>query len=81
MQACNGFGMSAAKNSVHPLVGCLFKKTGNIYRVMVVCENYAMMRAKGFVPFCVYVKDLESEYSKVETSNESDKVGRTKEMP
>ncbi len=61
--------MSAAKNNVHPLVGCLFRKMAVTYRVMVVCENYAMVRARGFAPFCVYVKDLERDHFKINTPN------------
>jgi len=59
--------MSAAKNNVHRLVGCMFRKMAVQYRVMVVRENYAMVRAKGCAPFCVYVKDLERDYYKIET--------------
>ena len=68
--------MSAAKNSVHPLVGCVFRKMAHRYRVMTVCENYAMMRAKGCTPFVVYVKDLERDYVQVHAPN-SDIDGNT----
>jgi hypothetical protein len=47
-----------------------------VYRVMTVCENYAMMRAKGFAPFCVYVEDLERDYFKIETPNGEADVSR-----
>jgi len=58
-------------HSVHPLVGCFFRHMGITYRVMAVVENYAMIRAKGCSPFCVYIKDLESDYFKIETINDT----------
>lgn len=57
--------MSTTKNSGHPLVGCLISKENITYRVMCFCENYAMIRALGCTPFCVYVHDLERDYIRI----------------
>ena len=47
----------------HPNRGDVFyDKTGAI-KVMAVADNWAMIRRKGCVPFCVFVNDLMVKYT------------------
>ncbi len=37
---------------------CLDGRVGDVVRVMAVADNWAMVRRKGCIPFCLLVKDL-----------------------
>ena len=42
---------------------CRYLRNGHYYRLMCWYENYAMLRAKGCVPFVVSGKELDREYT------------------